>query len=323
MSVHPAEVHPQVQAVIDKMAELGIAAIQTLTPVQARAQVEAMVAARPQEPAPIGEFESRTIPGPVGDIPVLVYRPLAKDVAGSSEPPPLLIYFHGGGHVFGNPGTYDSVARNLCAGAGCVVVSVDYRKGPEHPFPAAVEDAYAATKWCADNAASLGIDADRIAVGGDSAGGNLAIVTTLIARDSGGPGLLWQLLVYPVADYHCSSPSYERFATGYGVVEAATMRWFQKHYLGDLAKADDWRASPLCAPSHANLPPALIITAECDVLHDEGIALADAMEAAGTKVTRTNYAGMIHGFFALTPIVDGAVEAQAEASSALRKVFNG
>jgi acetyl esterase len=314
-------VHPQIQAVIDRMAELKIPAIQTLTPVQARAQVEATVAARPQEPAPIDSFEARTMPGPAGDVSVNVYRPLAKDLAGDTDRPALLVYFHGGGHVFGNPGTHDCATRNLCAGAGCVVVSVDYRKGPEDRFPAAVDDAYGITKWCSDNADELGIDATRIAVGGDSAGGNLACVVAMLARDSDGPSIAFQLLVYPVADYTCASGSYERYAKGYGLLEADTMLWFQGHYLSDASQAQDWRASPLKAQSHANLPPALFQLAEYDVLHDEGLALAEAMKAAGTEVTLTDYAGMIHGFFTLTPIVDGATEAQAEASAALRTAF--
>lgn len=314
-------VHPQIQVILDKMVELNVPAFSTLTPEQGRALMEMMVKARPQEPAPIASFETRTIPGPAGEIPVNIYTPLEDDVTGDADALPLLVYFHGGGHVIGSPDTHDSVGRNLCAGAGCKVVSVNYRKGPEHPFPAAVDDSYAATVWCAENAVELGIDANRIAVGGDSAGGNLASVVALMARDENGPSLCFQLLVYPVADYACASPSYDQFGKGYGILETETMEWFREHYLGDASKASDWRASPLKAASHANLPPALVLTAECDVLHDEGVALADAMVAAGTEVVKSNYPGMIHGFFTFTPVVDGAVEAQAEASAALRKAF--
>jgi acetyl esterase len=317
-------VHPQIQTVIDKTTALNLPAIQSLSPEAAREQFIFMVNARPVETAPIQTFERQTIAGPAGDIPVNVYRPLPEDVAGAGVAPPLLMYFHGGGHVMGNPDTHDAVARNLCAGSGAVVVSVDYRKGPEHRFPGAVEDAVAATRWCAGNAAELVIDPARIAVAGDSAGGNLAAVTALALRDEGGPDLALQVLIYPVADYNCRSPSYDRCGTGYGLLEADTMRWFRKHYLGDdVAVADDWRASPLKATSHANLPPALVLTAEFDVLHDEGVALADAMRDAGTKVTHTEYPGMIHGFFSLTPIVDGAVAAQAEVCAAVREAFGG
>ncbi|MBT6274922.1 MAG: alpha/beta hydrolase [Chromatiales bacterium] len=310
-------VHPQIQAIIDRVAELGIAPVHTLSADAARAQYIEMVNARPSEPATVAAVEKRTMPGAAGDVSVNVYRP-AVDRSG---PLPLLVYFHGGGHVIGNPDTHDSVGRNLCAGAECVVVSVDYRKGPEHKFPAAANDCYAVTKWCADHADELGIDAAKIAVGGDSAGGNLAAVTTLMARDAGGPSLVFQLLVYPVTDYRCESDSYERYGTGYGVLEKKTMLWFQGHYLSSAADADNWMASPLKAASLANLPPALVMTAEFDVLHDEGVAYCEALAAAGVPAEHQEYPGMIHGFFALTPIVDDAGLAQANAAAALRKAF--
>ena len=197
-------VHPQIQVILDKMVELNVPAFSTLTPEQGRALMEMMVKARPQEPAPIASLKLGLF-GPAGEIPVNIYTPLEDDVTGDADALPLLVYFHGGGHVIGSPDTHDSVGRNLCAGAGCKVVSVNYRKGPEHPFPAAVDDSYAATVG-AENAAELGIDANRIAVGGDSAGGNLASVVALMARDENGPSLCFQLLVYPVADYACASP---------------------------------------------------------------------------------------------------------------------
>ncbi|NKC11137.1 MAG: alpha/beta hydrolase fold domain-containing protein [Gammaproteobacteria bacterium] len=299
------------------MKELGIVPVQSLSAEAARQQYIAMVNARPSEPAEVGSFEKRMLPGADGDVRTNIYKPAGHGETGL----PLLVYFHGGGHVIGNPDTHDAVGRNLCAGAQCVVVSVDYRKGPEHKFPAAVQDAYAVTRWCAENAEKLAIDPAKIAVAGDSAGGNLAAVVSLMARDQGGPKLVLQVLVYPVADYNCSSPSYARYATGYGVLEAQTMLWFQRHYLNNPEEADHWMASPLKAASHANLPPALVMTAQYDVLHDEGVAYAEALKAAGNAVEHQEYAGMIHGFFTMTPIVDAAGVAQQAAVQALRRAF--
>ena len=304
-------VDPQLTEMLAKLASLP--AMHTLSPEASRAQSLAMSKARPPSNAPIAGMIERTIPGPAGDIPVRVYTPLnAGDAA------PLLVYYHGGGHVFGSPETHHNATRNLCAGGQCVVVSVDYRKAPEHKFPAAVEDAFGVVKWCADNAAELNIDASRIAVAGDSAGGNLAIVAALMARDAGGPGICFQLLVYPLADYRCDSDSYRRYASGYGILEDKTMFWFKDHYLRSDADAKDWRASPLLAPNLGGLPETLVITAECDVLHDEGEALVAALSAAGTKVTHTDYAGMIHGFFPMGEVVDKSLAAQDEATAALR-----
>ncbi|MEM7408406.1 MAG: alpha/beta hydrolase [Pseudomonadota bacterium] len=309
-------VHPQIQAVMDKVAELGLPKMQTLSAEDGREQYLMMARARAGEVVEVGSVEVVQIPGPGGSFEARVYTP-----ADAEGPLPLLVYYHGGGHVIGNPETHDPTTRNLCAGAACKVVSVNYRKGPEHKFPAAAEDAYAALRWCAENAAALGVDASRIAVGGDSAGGNLAAVTALMARDAGGPGLCFQLLVYPVADYHCASDSYVRYATGFGLLEAETMRWFQGHYLAEAADADDWRASPLLAPDLSGLPPALLMTAEYDVLHDEGEAFAAALKRAGVSVEHVDYPGMIHGFFTMIPIVDAAGEAQASAIAALKHAF--
>ena len=308
-------IDPQLHAMLEKLAQLP--AMHTLSPVASRAQSLAMSKARPPSNLPIESMTERTIPGPGGDIPVRVYVP-----SNAGKAAPLLIYYHGGGHVFGSPETHDTATHNLCAGADCVVVSVDYRKAPEHKFPAAVEDAYAVLQWCAGNAGELHIDASRIAVGGDSAGGNLAIVAALMARDAGGPSLCLQLLVYPLTDYRCSSDSYRRYATGFGLLEEQTMLWFKDHYLRSDADAEDWRASPLLASDFSGLPTTLVITAECDVLHDEGEALVKELGAAGNAVTHTDYAGMIHGFFPMGDAVDKSVAAQAEACAALRKAFS-
>ena len=313
----PADVHPQLRAYLQQVAEAGLPAIQALEPAAARAQFEAAMKARLATfpPPPVAGVEDRTVPGPAGPIPVRVYRP--SEAAGQ----PVLAYFHGGGHVIGSLDTHDTIARNLCREAGCLVVSVDYRMGPEHPFPAAVDDCFAVVRWLAGHGAEIRADPGRIAVGGDSAGGNLAAVAALLARDEGGPALRHQLLVYPVTDYRCRGASYERYARGYGTLEAESMRWFRRHYLADPAAADDWRASPLLADDHAGLPPALVITAECDVLHDEGVAYAERLAASGTACEHAGFSGMIHGFFGLLGIAGAAAEAHTRAARALRAAF--
>ena len=309
-------VHPQIQQVIDALAASEFGPVHGLTPAQAREQYERMVQARGIAPAPVGAVEDRAIPGAAGDLPVRIYRPDAD--AGDL---PALIYYHGGGHVIGNLDTHDAVARNLCNGAGCVVVSVDYRLAPEHRFPAAAEDAFAAVRWCAAHGPEIGIDSQRMAVGGDSAGGNLAAVAALTARDAGGPAIRLQVLVYPVTDYACDTQSYRTYGDGYGMLDAQSMRWFRDHYLRDEADRLDWRAAPLRAEDCSGLPPALVLTAQCDVLHDEGEAYAQRLRAAGVDVDHRDCEGMIHGFFAMAPMVDGAVRAQALVCRALRRAF--
>jgi acetyl esterase len=246
---------------------------------------------------------------------VRIYWPNAKG------PLPALIYFHGGGHVFGDLDTHDVIARNLCGSAEVVVVAVDYRLAPEHKFPAAAEDAWAAYDWVRKIGASLGVDVSRLAVAGDSAGGNLAAVVGIMARDAGHSNIRLQVLIYPVTDYGLSSDSYNRFGEGYGVLTSGAMRWFAEHYLRSADDANDWRASPIKAPSLDGLSPTLIIAAQCDVLCDEGVAYANALQAAGSVVERREYAGMIHGFFGMTPAIDAAVQAQADVSSALKNAL--
>ncbi len=309
--------HPQIVELMRRAKEAGVRPTHELPPVEARAQVERMYKFPNTERIEIGSVEDRQIPGPAGDVPIRIYRSWATEGA----PAPALMYFHGGGHVVGSLDTHDSVARNLCAVAHCVVVAVDYRLAPEHKFPAAPEDCFAATQWVADNAADLGIDPARIAVGGDSAGGNLAAVVALMARDAGGPALCYQLLVYPVADYAMDTPSYEKWAEGAGILTAAGMAWYRDCYLASEADRMDWRAAPLRAADHSGLPPALVITAECDVLHDESVAYAQALRDAGVAVEHRNYPGMMHGFFSLAPVIDDGGAAQTFAGKHLRAVF--
>ena len=315
----PTDVHPEIRAFLRQVAEAGLPSIQELTPEAAREQFEAGMRARLEAfPAPpVAAVEDRSVPGPAGGVPVRVYRDAPPARGGQ----PVLAWFHGGGHVIGSLDTHDAIARNLCREAGCTVVSVDYRMGPEHPFPAAVDDCFAAVRWIAEHGGEVGADPGRIAVGGDSAGGNLAAVTALLARDGGGPALRHQLLVYPVTDYRCRGPSYERYARGYGTLEAESMRWFQRHYLGGPDAAGDWRASPLLAADLGGLPPALVITAECDVLRDEGVAYAERLAEAGTPCEHVPFAGMIHGFFGLLGIAGAAGEAHVRAARAIREAL--
>jgi acetyl esterase len=309
--------HPQAVTSLENMAAADLKPIVEMTPPEARTQFDTLAVMRDDERTPVGAVEEIAVPGPAGELTVRTYRP--QDAGDGALP--LLVFFHGGGHVIGSLDSHDEVARVLCAGAGCVVASVDYRLAPEHKFPAAVDDAFAATRWLVANAASIGANPNAVAVGGDSAGANIAAVVALMARDAGGPALVAQHLVYPIADYACQSPSYEAYAAGHGPLTEAGMLWFQGHYLRSPGDAGDWRASPLKAPDLSGLPPALVITAECDVLHDEGVALAEAMAAAGTPVDHVDWPGMIHGFFSFAPYLDDGKVAQRLACERLRAVF--
>ena len=310
--------HPQIQQALKAMADAKLRPIEEMTPAEARAQMDAVAKARAQAfpPAEVGRVEEREIPGPGGAMRARFYWPKGAAAAG-----PAVLYFHGGGHVIGSLDSHDGTARNLCQGAGALIVSLDYRMGPEHRFPAAVEDSWAALEWLHANAASLGADPARLAVAGDSAGANLAAVVALMARDAGGPKLRLQLLVYPVGDYALTGESYQRYATGYGPLTAEAMVWFQHHYLNSVADAEDWRASPLKAKSHKGVAPAFVVLAECDVLWDDGRRYAEALRQAGVPVELKEYAGMIHAFFGMIPAVDAAVQAQADAVAALKRAF--
>jgi acetyl esterase len=310
-----AQLHPQIREVLRVMAEAKLRPIEEMTPAEAREQMEATARARKAEPLAVGRVEERTVPGPAGDIRLRLYWPVA------TAPVPAIAYYHGGGHVIGSLDTHDFVARNLCGGVGALVASVDYRMGPEHKFPAAVEDCFAALEWLHGHAESLGADPDRIGVHGDSAGGNLAAVVALAARDAGGPKLRLQSLVYPVTDYRLVGDSYAKYATGFGILTGAAMAWFRDHYLRSAEDAEDWRASPIRAKSLAGVAPAIIITAECDVLHDDGERYAAALREAGVPVEYREFPGMIHGFFGMVPAVDDAMKAQRLVWTAFKRAF--
>lgn len=309
------DLHPQIVQVLKVMEEANLRPIEAMTPQEARAQMEATARARKAEPLPVARVEERDIPGPGGPLRLRLYWPNA------SGPVPAIVYYHGGGHVIGSLDTHDFVARNLSAGAEALVVSVDYRMGPEHKFPAAVDDSFAALQWVHANAAALGVDPARFGVHGDSAGANLAAVVALMARDAGGPALRLQSLVYPISDYGMGTLSYETFAQGYGILTRAAMKWFREHYLRGAADAADWRASPIRATSLKGVAPAIVVTAECDVLHDDGSNYAEALRAAGVPVEYREYAGMIHAFFGMVPAVDDAMNAQRAVWAAFKRAF--
>jgi len=256
----------------------------------------------------VGAVADRRIPGPAGEIPLRVYTPEGPG------PFPVYVNFHGGGWVIGDLETADVVCRDVCNTAGVVVVSVDYRLAPEHPYPAAVEDAFAATRWAADHVAEIGGNG-RLAVGGESAGGNLAAVVTQRARDEGGPDIHFQLLAYPVTDCDFERASYRENGQGY-LLEVDTMRWFWDHYCPSIEQRRQPQASPLRADDLSNLPPALVVTAEFDPLRDEGEAYAAALAAAGVRVEAVRHEGLVHDFFAtarLFPTSRGGFQAACRA----------
>ena len=313
----PKDLHPQVQVLIDRAQELGLQSLQHLDLAAARAQVEGLAQARRATyPPPEVHAVENTSTGPgYGHVPVRIYR--VSD-AGSA---PVVVYYHGGGHVVCSLDTHDTIARFLALKVGCTLVSVDYRMGPEYPFPAGVEDSYNATRWVSDNAEALRVDPRRLAVCGDSAGANLAAVVALLARDSGDVEIAAQSLIYPVIDYRGGTGSYDRYGTGYGSLEAETVRWFMGHYLPDPALRDDWRACPANAKLDARLPPTQVLTAECDVLHDEGEAFAHQLRAAGVSVQHRDFKGLTHGFFGFLGLVDAAEEAHAEVAGFLNDTW--
>ena len=303
---------PQIVAVMETVAALGLPANHLVSPEEARANGRA----RPKAPgAAVAQVIDRTIPGPDGELPVRIYTP---EGAG---PFPGLAWFHGGGWVVGDLDSADSAARNLCAGADCVVVSVDYRLAPETKFPGPAEDCYDATQWLAANATALNVDPGRIAVGGDSAGGNLAAAVSLMSRDRGGCSLAFQLLVYPVTERDVDNGSYRDNADGYQLTRDG-MIWYWDHYLADAADAANAYAAPLQAADLSGLPPALVLTAEYDPLRDEGEAYAAALQAAGVPTECIRYDGLIHGFFGMFAAVDQARQAVAHSAAALREAFS-
>lgn len=305
--------HPQAQAFLDKIAAAGVPPVEALTLEELRMAIawRRSYAGLPEATAKV---EDRTILSPTGELPLRIYTPEGQ------APFPVLVFFHGGGWTTGDLDTMDTPLRALTNRAGCVVVSVDYRLAPEHKFPAAVEDAYTATRWVAENASVVQGDPTRIAVGGDSSGGNLAAAVALMARDRGEPSLIYQLLVCPVTNYDFSTLSYQENGDGY-LLTKNSMVWFWKQYLKDDNDGHNPYASPLQAQDLSGLPPALVITAEYDPLRDEGEAYAAQLQLSGVSVVTKRYEGMIHGFFEMAALLDTARLAIEEAAQALRSAF--
>ena len=329
--------HPQARALINLMQERGVPPTHTLSPVEARHFYrERRTFTQPDAP-PVASVQDLQATGPHGAIPLRLYEPLSQTSRQASGPAlPVLVYFHGGGWVIGDLDTHDTLCRELANGSGCAVVAVDYRMGPENRFPAAVDDCLAATRWVHANAALLGLDASRLAVGGDSAGGNLAAVVSILARDLGvakaaGIGsttataatlpIVFQLLIYPSTDMRRLSASHQTNGQGY-VLTSDSIDYYQKHYTGDESKYLDWRASPLLCEDLANLPPAFVMTAGYDPLRDEGLAYAQRLTEAGNRATHICFERQIHGFITMGRVIDEANGAVAICASELKRAFS-
>jgi acetyl esterase len=302
---------PQARALIDLMIERQVPPTHTLPPAEARRlYLERRFFTQPAPP-PIGDVRDLKT---AGGLPLRLYRPPQPGVH------PVLVYFHGGGWTIGDLDTHDVLCRQLCAAAGIAVLSVDYRMGPEHRFPAAVDDCTEATRWARSHAQELELDATRIAVGGDSAGGNLAAVVCLLLRDAGEPPPVFQLLIYPATDMRAGAPSHTSNGQGF-LLTSDSIAYFRGHYV-DEAAWSDWRASPLLAPDLRGLPPALVLTAGFDPLRDEGRQYADALSAGGNRVQYVCFERQIHGFITMSKLLDEARSAVALCGAVLKEAVN-
>ncbi|PHK95518.1 alpha/beta hydrolase [Pseudoroseomonas rhizosphaerae] len=315
---------PGAQRVLDLMRETGRPPMHSLAPAEARAVFTGSRAVLQPEPAPVALVEDLTCPGPAGEIRLRHYRGQGTGTGGTETGGtgagaalPCLLYLHGGGWVVGDLDSHDQPCRALANLTGASVIAVDYRLAPEHPFPAAVEDAAAALRFVHAEAGRLGIDPARIAVGGDSAGGNLAAVLCLMARDGTLPAPGFQLLLYPVTDLGANTASYGRVTEGYPLT-ATTMRWFIDHYVAEPAQRHDWRASPLRAASLAGVAPAFVSTAGHDPLADEGIAYARRLDREGVRVAHLHLADQMHGYLTMGRFIPAAALTLRQAAAALR-----
>ena len=304
---------PNVRSFLQMLEAQGGPPLESLPPAEVRQMIREMTTQLGGTPEPVQSIENLRIPGPNGEIPIRIYTPA------TAAPRPALVFYHGGGWVISDLDSYESQCCAIARRAGAVVVSVDYRLAPEHKFPAAVTDSYAATVWVAANAQRLGIDPYRISVGGDSAGGNLAAVVSLKSRDENGPAIALQIMVYPVTNLSSfDTGSYQEFAEGYQL-SRSLMAWFRDLYLSSAEDRVNPHASPLLARDLSGLPPALVLTAECDPLRDEGEAYAQRLEDAGVPVILTRYAGMIHPFFSLPAVIPQAFDAIQQVADAVER----
>jgi acetyl esterase len=309
-------IDPILQGFLDQLAAQPMPKVHELPAPLAREAFNALMQLVGPKDVPIGKIENRTIPGPGGEIPIRIYTPIAA----GSEPLPVLVYFHGGGFVIGNLDTHDGCCRILSDEAHCRVIAVDYRLAPENQFPAAVDDAFAALNWVEENASALGVDANRIAVGGDSAGGNLSAVVSQLAKQKGKPKICFQLLLFAATDVAEELPSRHDFGVGY-FLEKQTLDWFFEQYVPPGAKRTDPKLSPLRATDLSGLPPAYVVVAGYDPLHDEGLAYAEKLRAAGVKVTVAGYPDMVHCFTYMQTVLPQAREALVAASQVLKAAF--
>ena len=310
--------HPQARALLDFIEQRAIPPTHTLTPTEARSAYRDRRAVLQPDPPAVAQVQRlQATGGRHSAIPMRLYRPLSPP-AGAL---PVLVYFHGGGWVIGDLDTHDTLCRELANAAGCAVVAVDYRLGPEHRFPSAVDDALAATRWVHQQAAMLGLDAARLAVGGDSAGGNLAAVVALAARDAGDLPIAYQLLIYPATDMRRGAPSHTTNGQGY-LLTKDTIDYFHDHYITDVAHDLDWRASPLLHADLSKLPPALVLTAGYDPLRDEGLAYAVRLTEAGNRASHVCFERQIHGFITMGRVLDEANTAVALCAAELRRALH-
>ncbi len=313
----PVTLDADAAAVYKAFQEAGRPAYETLTPDEARAYYLAARLVTNPEPPDMAEVKDLSIPAPHGAIPARLYRPRdARQVDGLA---PALVFFHGGGWVIGNLESHDVACRTLAQAGELVVISIDYRLAPEHKFPAAVDDALTATQWVADHARALGIDAARLSVGGDSAGGNLTAVVALAARDGKGPALAGQVLIYPATDFAMAHPSHSEPETSV-LLTHSVIRWFRDHYLTGAADIHDWRASPAKAATLAGLPPAYVLTAGADPLRDEGDEYARRLQEAGVPVTHRSFPGQFHGFFTMGKLLQQANVAASDIGAWLKRL---
>lgn len=311
---------PQVQALLAALAERAAPATHTMSPEDARTAYLARREFLQPAPVVVGEVIDLTMPGPGGELKLRLYRPPALETS-QPQPLPALVYFHGGGFVIGDLDSHDGLCRELCLQANCVVIAVDYRRAPEHAYPAAGEDCLAATRWVHANAAQLDIDPARIAVGGDSAGGQLAAVTALALREDRTIRLKFQLLIYPITDATMKSDSIERNGAGY-LLGKRDLAYFYDHYFQGLDVRHEPMASPLCASDLSGLPRAFVLTAGFDPLHDEGLAYANALSAAGSTTQYVCFTRQIHGFILMGKVIDEANLAISVCAAALKRALH-
>lgn len=305
---------PQAKMVLDFLSSRDTPSLEKLPLDQARLAFEKMSQMSCTPPPPVTHIEDRQIAGPGGQIPLRIYSPFLEGTH------PVLVYYHGGGWVIGNIESHDSLCRQLANQSQCIVISVDYRLAPEHKFPAAVEDAYAAVQWVANHAEEIHVDAHRIAVGGDSAGGNLAAVVCLMAKKESSPSIAFQLLIYPATGMSSDTNSHKENGEGYFLTKDL-MTWFTSCYIQSVEDLDNPYVAPLKAQDFSGLPPAFVLTGEFDPLRDEGEAYAEKLRNAGVCVESKRYEGMIHGFICMDGFLEKGKQAIADSAHALQNAF--